>query len=134
MIKHLSVSLLCLSFLTACSTSYGGKGLLGGIESEWLDGNTLQVDTRTNGLTSAERTLEMTTLWIAEEAVKKDYAYFVVEDFDGVQTFGGGRPGVVVNTKAIMYKDLPTDITGKKFISVEKVISELGPKYIEETN
>ena len=116
--------------LSGCATSYGKMGLLGGMKSEWIENDTLSIKAKGNGFTGGTQTVEMTTLWAAEKAREKGFKYFEFEEFSGKQVIGGNAPGSDVKTLAIMYNEPPSEKT--RLYDVEKVISRLGPKYIDD--
>lgn len=125
-------SLVASVLIAGCATGYGKKGLLGGMKSEWIESDVLEVESLGNGFTGGYKTVEMTTLWTAEKAKEKGFKYFEFQDFDGTQYSGGNRPRSEVTVRALMFNEVPTDRGTIRLYDVDEIIAELGPKYIDD--
>jgi len=88
-------ALATLVVLGGCSTPYQEMGLLGGVSSTQIDGNTINVTAHGNGFTSASTIKNYTILKSADETVALGFDYFAMgneadESQHGMMSFSSG--------------------------------------------
>lgn len=91
--------LLVIILLTACSTPYQPRGLLGGFSEARLDETTYQVSFKGNGYTSAETVQQYVLYRAAELTTQAGFDHFViVSGRDISRTFAHTTPGTATTS------------------------------------
>ena len=80
--KNIILIIFVLIFAQSCATTYQKSGFSGGYSETQLDTNVFKVSFRGNSYTGRERVADFTLLRSAELALKNDYQYFAIIDYN----------------------------------------------------
>jgi hypothetical protein len=86
---------LCIALtISACSTSYGKYGLLGGFTDSRIDENTFSISVDTNGFTSQQTTSMQALYRAAELTIENGFDhFFITSDTNNSTSMAIAMPG-----------------------------------------